>query len=46
MSLNGLDSPDVLEAHQAAIAEAGGWYVEIPRVGEMHDCWDWDAKVG
>jgi len=28
MSLNGLDSDAVVQAHQAALAEAGGWYVE------------------
>ena len=27
MSLNGLDGPAVAEAHQAAQADAGGWYV-------------------
>lgn len=27
MSLNGLDGVAVAEAHQAALAEAGGWYV-------------------
>jgi hypothetical protein len=27
MSLNGLDGAAVAEAHQAALAEAGGWYV-------------------
>lgn len=26
MSLNGLDDPKVKEAHDAAVAEAGGWY--------------------
>ena len=25
MSLNGLDNPDVLEAYQSALTEAGGW---------------------
>lgn len=28
MSLNGLDSDAVVQAHHAALAEAGGWYVE------------------
>lgn len=27
MSLNGLDNAQVKEAHDAAVAEAGGWYV-------------------
>lgn len=27
MSLNGLDDAQVKEAHEAAVAEAGGWYV-------------------
>jgi len=27
MSLNGLNSDAVVQAHQAALAEAGGWYV-------------------
>ncbi|KAK3952757.1 hypothetical protein QBC32DRAFT_211829 [Pseudoneurospora amorphoporcata] len=27
MSLNGLDNPAVKEAHEAAIAEAGGWFL-------------------
>ena len=27
MSLNGLDHPTVKEAHEAAVAEPGGWYV-------------------
>ncbi|CAI6340975.1 unnamed protein product [Periconia digitata] len=27
MSLNGLDAVQVLEAHQAALAEAGGWFL-------------------
>jgi len=27
MSLNGLDAASVKEAHEAAVAEAGGWYV-------------------
>ena len=27
MSLNGLDDPKVREAHEAAVAEPGGWYV-------------------
>lgn len=27
MSLNGLDDVKVKEAHEAAVAEAGGWYV-------------------
>jgi len=27
MSLNGLDDPKVKEAHEAAAAEPGGWYV-------------------
>lgn len=27
MSLNGLDNAQVKEAHEAAVAEAGGWYV-------------------
>lgn len=27
MSLNGLDTVEVKEAHDAAVAEAGGWYV-------------------
>jgi hypothetical protein len=27
MSLNGLDDARVKEAHEAAVAEAGGWYV-------------------
>jgi hypothetical protein len=26
MSLNGLDDPAVIDAYQAALAEAGGWY--------------------
>lgn len=34
MSLNGLDDPKVREAHAAAIAEPGGWYVELP-CGEL-----------
>lgn len=29
MSLNGLDDAKVKEAHEGAVAEAGGWYVEI-----------------
>lgn len=29
MSLNGLDGAAVAEAHQAAQADAGGWYVTI-----------------
>lgn len=28
MSLNGLDEAAVAEAHQAALADAGGWYVQ------------------
>jgi hypothetical protein len=28
MSLNGLDDPKVKEAHEAAVAEAGGWYAK------------------
>lgn len=27
MSLNGLDNAQVKEAYDAAVAEAGGWYV-------------------
>lgn len=27
MSLNGLDDPKLKEAHEAAAADAGGWYV-------------------
>lgn len=27
MSLNGLDDPKLKEAHDAAVADAGGWYV-------------------
>ncbi|KAK0333170.1 hypothetical protein LTR91_008435 [Friedmanniomyces endolithicus] len=27
MSLNGLDTPDVREAYQRTIAEAGGWFL-------------------
>lgn len=27
MSLNGLEDAKVKEAHEAAVAEAGGWYV-------------------
>ncbi|ODM18025.1 hypothetical protein SI65_06813 [Aspergillus cristatus] len=27
MSLNGLDNPDVLEAYQSALTEAGGWFL-------------------
>ncbi|KAF2213040.1 hypothetical protein CERZMDRAFT_2931, partial [Cercospora zeae-maydis SCOH1-5] len=27
MSLNGLDTPDVNDAYQTAIAEAGGWFL-------------------
>lgn len=29
MSLNGLDDVKVKEAHDAAVAEAGGWYVNL-----------------
>ena len=29
MSLNGLDDKPVKEAHQNALAEAGGWYVSM-----------------
>lgn len=29
MSLNGLDGIAVAEAHQAALADAGGWYVML-----------------
>lgn len=29
MSLNGLDDVKVKEAHDAAVAEAGGWYVNF-----------------
>jgi hypothetical protein len=35
MSLNGLDDPKVQEAHEAAVAEPGGWYVNNP--GPL--CW-------
>lgn len=31
MSLNGLDDPKVQEAHEAAVAEPGGWYVAPPK---------------
>ncbi|VTT58873.1 unnamed protein product, partial [Fusarium fujikuroi] len=27
MSLNGLDDPKVQEAHEAAVAEPGGWFL-------------------
>jgi len=30
MSLNGLDDARVKEAHEAAVAEPGGWYVDVP----------------
>lgn len=30
MSLNGLDDPKLQEAHEAAVAEPGGWYVPAP----------------
>lgn len=26
MSLNGLDDPKIVEAHEAGVAEPGGWY--------------------
>lgn len=29
MSLNGLEDAKVKEAHEAAVAEAGGWYVQM-----------------
>lgn len=29
MSLNGLDDPKIKEAHEAAVADAGGWYVDL-----------------
>jgi hypothetical protein len=29
MSLNGLDDPKVKEAHDAAVAEPGGWFVDF-----------------
>lgn len=29
MSLNGLDNPKLKEAYDAAIADAGGWYVAL-----------------
>lgn len=35
MSLNGLDAPNVNEAYQAALAEAGGWLVT-----EVDLCWN------
>ena len=31
MSLTGLDAAKVKEAHQAAIAESSGWYVDLLR---------------
>lgn len=36
MSLNGLDEAKVKEAHEAAVAEAGGWYVR-PSSGPLAD---------
>ncbi len=32
MSLNGLDAAAVAEAHQAAQADAGGWYVPLSHI--------------
>lgn len=29
MSLNGLDNPQLAEAHDAVSAEPGGWYVSL-----------------
>lgn len=37
MSLNGLDDAKVKEAHEAAVAEAGGWYVTALSVWCLRD---------
>jgi len=35
MSLNGLDGVAVAEAHQAALAEPGGWYVQFNSIAQF-----------
>ena len=35
MSLNGLDDKPVKEAHQNALAEAGGWYVSTLAIASL-----------
>lgn len=35
MSLNGLDDPKIQEAHEAAVAEPGGWYVKTIGIREL-----------
>ena len=45
MSLNGLDEAKVAEAHQAALAEAGGWSVVLDSalMGQRTDA---DSETG
>lgn len=38
MSLNGLDTVEVKEAHDAAVAEAGGWYVTLGSANSPSSC--------
>ena len=43
MSLNGLDSVEVTQAYQGALAEAGGWYdaLSLPTALPGHQLMFW-----